>query len=304
MVLAAGGRPLIDFGLRRAHGAEAGLLAARASYLAGFAGTATLLAAQRFAVPCFGTMAHSFVQAHADEAEAFERFARARPDAPVLLIDTYDTEAGAEKVVRLAPKLKAAGIELRGVRIDSGDLGAHARKVRRILDLGGLQSVAIVASGGLDELKIQCLIEAGAPIDSFGVGTSLATSEDAPALDCAYKLQQYRGVPRRKKSEGKVTWPGCKQVHRRTSGDGTLLADVVSRVDEPCEGAPLMEPVLRGGSLIRPLPSLEAARTRAAAQLAMLPSHLKELRGGARYEVQISTGLHELARELDALSGR
>ena len=304
MVLAAKGRPLIDFGLRRAHGAEAGLLAARAAYLAGFAGTATVLAAQRFGIPAFGTMAHSFIQAHDDELTAFERFARTRPDGLVLLIDTYDTEAAAGKVVRLAPKLKAAGIELRGVRIDSGDLDAHARQVRRILDLGGLRHVTIVASGGLDETQIQRLVEGGAPIDSFGVGTSLTTSEDAPALDCAYKLQEYRGVPRRKKSEGKTTWPGGKQVYRRYSADGMMLGDVVARLEEPCDGAPLLQPVLRAGELVRPLPSLETARSRTAVEMTRLPRHLAELGCASSYPVEISPGLRALARELDARPGR
>lgn len=300
MVLAAGGRSLIDFGFRRAHGAEAGLLAARAAYLAGFAGTATLAAARRFGIPAYGTMAHSFVQAHDDEAEAFERFARARPEGLVLLIDTYDTEAAAEKVVRLAPKLKAAGIEVRGVRLDSGDLGAHARAVREILDRGGLRDATIVASGGLDERKIKRLVDGGAPIDSFGVGTSLTTSEDAPALDCAYKLQEYRGVPRRKKSESKATWPGRKQVYRRRADDGTMLGDVVALADEPCEGEPLLQPTLRNGELVGEAPTLAAARRRAAAEIARLPAYAKALDGVALYPVQISEGLRALARDMDA----
>src|SRR5271165_6181937 len=182
MVLAAPGRQLVDFGLRRAHGAEAGLLAARASYLAGFAGTATVLARRDFGIPIVGTMAHSFVQAHDDEATAFERFARVRPRALTLLIDTYDTERGAASVARLAPRLAADGIAVSAVRLDSGDLAAHAHAVRAILDAAGLQSIHIFASGGLDEQKLLSLCHGGAPIDGFGVGTSLTTSGDAPAL--------------------------------------------------------------------------------------------------------------------------
>jgi len=210
MVLAALGRPLIDYGLRRAHGAEAGVLAGRASYIAGFSGTATVAAGLEFGIPVYGTMAHSFIQAHDDETLAFEHFAQSHPQGLVLLIDTYDTERGAGRVVALGPRLAAEGVTISGVRIDSGDLGEHAAKVRRILDEGGLQTVKIVASGGLDEDALLALSRAGAPIDSYGVGTSLTTSSDAPALDCAYKLQEYAGTARRKRSEGKASWPGCK----------------------------------------------------------------------------------------------
>src|SRR5665811_512220 len=176
MVLAAPGKSLADFGLRTAHGAEAGLYSARASYIAGFAGAANVLAGKCYGIPIVGTMAHSFVQVHDDEMAAFENFARARPDGVILLIDTYDTEAGARKVVELAPRLKADGIAIRGVRIDSGDLTGMARKVRRILDDGELKEVIILVSGGVDEDVLQTMMKAGAPIDGFGVGVSLALS--------------------------------------------------------------------------------------------------------------------------------
>ena len=187
-VLAARGRLLVDFGLRRAHGAEAGLLSARASYLAGFDGTATVLAGQRWGVPLYGTMAHSYIQAHASELEAFENFARSHPAGATFLIDTYDTEAAAAALVELAPRLAADGIPVNGVRLDSGDLGDHARQVRRILDAGGLAEVQIFASGNLDEARIARLVADGAPIDGFGVGTRMNTSADTPYLECAYKL--------------------------------------------------------------------------------------------------------------------
>src|SRR6476661_6008535 len=208
MVLAAPGKWLVDFGLRRAHGAEAGLLAARASYIAGFTGTATVLAAKLFDIPVFGTMAHSYIQAHDSETVAFERFAHARPEGLVFLIDAYDSEAAARKVVALAPRLKAAGIRVSGVRLDSGDLIALSKSVRRILDEGDLTDVTIVASGGLDEEQLMAMAKANAPIDGLGIGTSLTTSSDAPALDCAYKLQEYAGLPRRKHAPGKATLPG------------------------------------------------------------------------------------------------
>ena len=227
MVLAAAGRPLFDFGFRRAHGAEAGLLTARASHIAGFAATATALAGPRFGIPVVGTMAHSFIQAHGSERLAFEHFARSRPMNLVLLLDTFDTEAAARTVVDLAPHLAADGITVSGVRLDSGDLGALASRVRAILDDGGLPATRIVASGGLDEESIAALLASGAPIDSFGVGTSLSTSSDAPALDCAYKLVEYAGRPTRKRSPGKATWPGRKQVFRRYGDDRRIAGDRV-----------------------------------------------------------------------------
>ncbi len=233
MVLAAPGRQLVDFGLRRAHGAEAGLLAARAAYLAGFDATATVLAGREFGIPIVGTMAHSFVQAHDDEATAFEHFARVRPKAVTLLIDTYDTEHGARLVAALVPRLAAEGIAIGAVRLDSGDLATLSRSVRTILDAAGLQSIHILPSGGPDERRLLSLVCAGAPIDGYGIGTSLTTSDDAPALDCAYKLQEYAGRARRKRSEGKATWPGRKQVYRRYDPDGVIAADTVALIDEP-----------------------------------------------------------------------
>ncbi len=295
-VLAADGKPLIDFGLRRAHGAEAGMLAARAAYVAGFAGTATLAAGLEFGIPVRGTMAHSFIQAHDDEVAAFENFARSRPRDLVLLIDTYDTERAAERVVRLAPRLAADGITIAGVRLDSGDLGEHARRVRHILDAGGLGSVAIVASGGLDENELMAL--RGAPIDSFGVGTSLTTSSDAPSLDCAYKLQEYAGRPRRKRSEGKATWPGRKQVWRSRDAHGDFAGDVVALDGEIHQGQPLLQPVMRGGHRIRTDPRLPETRAHAAAQLAYLPGALRRLEPFA-YPVEIAASLRDLAAELD-----
>lgn len=303
MVLAAKGRALIDFGLRRAHGAEAGLHAARAAYIAGFAGTASVLAGPAFGVPLYGTMAHSFVQAHADESEAFLSFARSRPKDLVLLIDTYDTEAGAERVVRLAPRLSAEGITLRGVRLDSGDLARHARRVRAILDEGGLQAVRVFASGGIDERKIARFVAEGAPIDGFGIGTSLVTSQDAPALDCAYKLQAYAGRPRRKRSESKATWPGAKQVFRRTDGDGRMAGDVVSVEADRQPGERLLTPVMRAGRRVAAAPALAEIRARAAAELARLPPELCRLEdvepGETPYPVEIAPALRRLAEIAD-----
>ena len=227
-------------------------------------------------------MAHSFVQAHDDEATAFERFARVRPKALTLLIDTYDTERGAAIVASLAPRLAADGITISAVRLDSGDLAAHARAVRAILDAAGLQSIHIFASGGLDEHSLLALCRAGAPIDGFGVGTSLTTSSDAPALDCAYKLQEYAGRPRRKRSEGKATWPGRKQVYRGYHADGTIAGDVVALTGETVNGEPLLQPAMRNGKRVAGLPSLAEARVHAASSLARLPDPLRRLEAGPR----------------------
>lgn len=299
MVLAAPSKLLVDFGMRRAHGGEAGLMAARASYIAGFAGTATVLAEQLYGIPLFGTMAHSFVQVHDDEAAAFENFARARPQNLTLLIDTYDTEAAARKVVALAPRLKAAGIAIRGVRLDSGDLIALSRSVRRILDEGGLGDVTIFASGGLDEHELMAIARAGAPLDGFGIGTSLATSSDVPALDCAYKLQEYAGLPRRKRSAGKATWPGRKQVWRRFGSDGCMAGDILSTEDDHQPGKPLIQPVMQGGRRLGASPSLSEIRARAARDLGRLPAPLRRLAPDASYPVEVSSALKRLRADVD-----
>ena len=299
-VLAAKGRALIDFGLRRAHGAEAGALAARAAYVAGFAGTATAIAAPRFGIPVFGTMAHSFVQAHDDEAQAFVDFAESFPNNAMLLIDTYDTVAAARKVAALAPKLAARGIRIRGVRLDSGDLDALARAVRGILDAAGLRDAAIFASGNLDEHRVAALVEAGAPISSFGVGTSLTTSSDAPFLDAVYKLQEYDGIARRKRSASKATWPGRKQVWRRANPDRTFAGDSVRLADEAGMGTPLLECVMRDGRRVAPSPALARLRAHCRVQLEALPDELKAMSPPwPRYPVSISPAVRMLADAVD-----
>ena len=299
MVLAAPSKLLVDFGLRRAHGAEAGLMAARASYIAGFAGTATMLAEQTFGIPTYGTMAHSFVEAYDTETAAFESFAHSRPQNLTLLIDTYDTETAARKVVALAPRLAAKGIRIAAVRLDSGDLIPLARSVRGILDDGGLSYVSIFASGGLDEDYIAEIVQAGAPIDGFGIGTSLTTSSDAPALDCAYKLQEYAGRPRRKRSSGKATWPGRKQVWRRYGPDGRLVGDILSTEIDSHPGEQLVEPVMKDGRRLGPAPTLAEIRARARHELERLPEVLRELEAGMTYPVEVADALVTLAAEVD-----
>lgn len=300
MVHAAGGRTLIDFGLRRAHSGEAGLLASRAAAIAGFASSAAVPVNTLFGVPVTGTMAHSFVQAHLSEEAAFLAFARARPQNAVFLIDTYDTVRAAKTVVRIAPQLEREGVPVRGVRIDSGDLLVLSREVRRILDGGGLRHTRIIASGGIDEEQIARLAAANAPIDAFGVGTSLVTSEDAPSLDCAYKLKAYEGRPLRKQSKGKGYWPGPTQIYRHYADDGTIERDRLVAADEPSDGEALLQPVMREGRLIEPLPDLAALKAFAARQMACLPERLRRLDAADPFWPEVSDRLKALASEVDA----
>jgi nicotinate phosphoribosyltransferase len=261
------------------------------------------LAGVRFGIPLYGTMAHSFVQAHDDEVEAFRAFARVRRDHVVLLLDTYDTERAAETVVTLAPALVREGITVEGVRLDSGDLAAHARRVRAILDAGGLHAVKILASSSLDEHEVAALLAAGAPIDGFAVGSRLDTSADAPYLDCAYKLQEYAGRARRKHSEGKATWPGRKQVYRRYDGDGRIVEDALTVVDDPQQGRGLLRPVMRGGRRVGSPVSLADARAHAAAELASLPDGLRRREDAGSVPVRIAPALRELAAACDRARG-
>jgi nicotinate phosphoribosyltransferase len=292
--LAAGRGRLADFGLRRAHGAEAGLLAARACYLAGFDATATVEAGRAFGIPITGTMAHSFIQAHDDEATAFRDFARIHPRGVTLLIDTYDTARGARAVVELC----RTGVAVEAVRLDSGDLGALAREVRAILDSGGCPSVQIIASGNLDELRIEQFVAAGLPIDAFGVGTRLDVSVDAPYLDCVYKLQEYAGRPRRKRSAGKATWPGRKQVYRDYDSAGRLRSDTIALADEMLPGRPMLQPVMRAGQRLQQ-PSLEDSRAYARREIDTLPLHCRSLRDPEAVRPAFSAGLRMLVERVD-----
>jgi nicotinate phosphoribosyltransferase len=299
VMLAASDKVLVDFGFRRAHGAEAGLMAARASYLVGFAGTATVLAGKEFGIPVYGTMAHSFIESFDDEIAAFTAFAWARPNNLVLLIDTYDTEAAARKVVALAPKLKEAGIVIGAVRLDSGDLVALSQSVRAILDAGGLRDVTIFASGGLDEDSLLAFAKANAPIDGFGIGTSMTTSSDVPSLDVVYKLQDYAGVARRKRSANKATWPGRKQVWRRYGADGRMIGDTLSLEGDQQTGEPLLQLVMQNGRRLHPPPSLDDLRRHAKSELERLPPPLRRLEPDAAYPVEVASALQDLAAEVD-----
>jgi nicotinate phosphoribosyltransferase len=297
-VIAAPGKLLVEFGMRRAHGAEAALLAARASYLAGFAGTSNCLAAMRYRIPAYGTMAHSFIQAHASEVQAFLHFAKSHRQNIVLLIDTYDTEAGANRVVDVAKVLAVENISIAGARIDSGDLAKHARKVRAIFDAAGLNNLTIFASGNLDEWKLQELNAKGAPIDGFGIGSRLDVSADAPYLDCAYKLQEYAGIPRRKRSEGKSTWPGRKQVFRHYDGK-SMANDTIAVHNDKRPGEPLLQPAMRNGRRVGVNEPLVTIQERFRSYLKLLPDSLRHLEKSDDFPVTIAESLQRLAQVAD-----
>ena len=299
-VLAAPDKLLVDFGLRRTHGAEAGVFAARASYIAGFSGTSTVVAEPLYGIPIYGTMAHSFIQAHESEETAFEHFSVSQRDNVVLLIDTYDTEGGAATVVRLAPRLREHGIRIKAVRIDSGDLLEHSRRVRDLLDRGGLEDTGIFASGNLDEFALRDLLACGAPIDGFGVGTRLDTSADAPYFDCAYKLQEYAGIARRKRSEGKATWPGRKQVFRYYDNAGLMSEDELVMIDEIRDGECLLQPFMRNGRRLEPATKLNDIRERTRTQLSRLPERLRPFSDTPPYPVRVSDAVRKLAARIDA----
>ena len=241
---AARGRPIVDFGGRRAQGLDAAVKGARAFFVAGVSATSNVLAGKKYGIPVTGTMAHSFIEACASELEAFRRFAGVFPDT-VLLVDTYNTLQGVRNVVEVAHAL-APSFHVRGIRLDSGDLLRLSVEARRVLDEANLSHLKIFASGGLDEREIGRLLRAGAPIDAFGVGTDMSVSGDAPSLDIAYKLTEYAGTGRMKLSTGKRTLPGQKQVFRE-SRDGRAVRDVIGRFDETLPGRPLLAPVMRKG---------------------------------------------------------
>ena len=292
--IAAPGKLLVDFGLRRSHGSEAGLLAARACCLAGFDGTSNVAASRQFDLPFYGTMAHSYIMAHDDETEAFMHFADAQPDNIVLLIDTYDTEAGAAKVVEVADRLKGFDKTVRAVRLDSGDLADHSRRVRKILDEGGHPEIGIFASSSLDEYALDSICGEEAPIDGFGIGTRMIVSEDAPYLDCAYKLQEYAGKARYKRSEGKVTLPGRRQVFRNRDGEGKFDYDIIGLADEQETGEPLLVKVMEQGRRIDVTEPWQSIRDRVKSGLSQLPEMFLSLKGKAEAPVRISDAIEAL----------
>ncbi|MBU1206305.1 MAG: nicotinate phosphoribosyltransferase [Proteobacteria bacterium] len=292
-VCAAKGRSLVDFSLRRTQGTDAGLKAARASYLAGFSGTSNVLAGKLYGIPISGTMAHSFITSFEEEIDAFRAFARTFPENTVLLIDTYDTVAGAQKAAEVGRELMDRGKKLRGVRLDSGDMAALSKEVRKVLREGGLEGVSIFASGGIHEFKIARVIEEGAEIDAFGVGTKVGVSADAPYTDMAYKLVQCDGRPVLKLSTGKKTLVGEKQVFR-TRRDHRLFRDTIALRDEKLEGEPLLIPVMEKGRRTGPAESLAAVRERFREEFAELDDSCKALQSPRIFPVELAPGLRGL----------
>ena len=291
IVSVAGGRPLLDFGARRGHGPHASFLAARASYIAGFSGTSQAEAARLLGIPASGTMAHSWVQSFADEESAFRAFARVFGESSTLLVDTYETLEGVKRAAKIEPPVPA-------IRIDSGDLVELTRQARAILDERARPGVKIMVSGDLDEDRIALLVDSGAPVDGFGVGTELITSRDAPSLAMVYKLVEMEGQGRYKLSPGKKTYPMAKQIFRRHDPSGLFAGDHVTRSDETAEGEALLVPIVRGGRLVRPLPSLDEIRARCRDQLAALPPRLLRLDAQPDYPISYSDVLEEDARRL------
>jgi nicotinate phosphoribosyltransferase len=290
VITAADGRDVIEFGSRRAHGEDAALAVARAAYLVGAAGTSNVLAGRHYGIPVFGTMAHSYIQAHDDEAAAFAAFASLYPET-TLLVDTYDTLEGVRKVIDLSRRL-GNRFRVRAIRLDSGDLAELARQARQILDDANLKHVRIFASGGLDEHGVADLVSSGTPIDTYGVGTRLVVSEDVPALDLAYKLVEYAGRPRMKLSSQKVIYPGRKQVFRVIEG-GSMARDLIGRHDESAEGEPLLIRVMKDGArLPAGRVTLQEARSTARRELGRLPEYLRSLApADAPYRVDVSPAL-------------
>ena len=297
-VHAAQGRGLIDFSLRRTQGPDAGLRVARCGYIAGMDGTSNVLAGKHYDIPVSGTMAHSFVTSFADEIDAFRAFANTFPQNTVLLIDTYDTLAGAEKAVQIAREMADQGQQLRGVRLDSGNMSELSRQVRSLFDREGFPEVRIFASGGFDEFKISDAIDQGALIDAFGVGTKMGVSADAPYSDIAYKLVKYAGHPVLKLSSGKKTLVDEKQVFRTYDPQGHPLRDTIALRREDCEGEPLLQEVMVSGRrLFQPEP-LQDIRDRCRLEVEQLGEAYKALRDPCIYPVELSPELQELQAEV------
>jgi nicotinate phosphoribosyltransferase len=302
VAIACGRRRFLDMSPRRDHAADAALKAARAAYVGGAWGTSNVLAGMVYGIPVSGTMAHSYVMAFEDEVEAFRAFVHDFPANAVLLIDTFDVLEGARRAARVAAEVAPEGVIVRGVRIDSGDLAPLSRSVRAILDAAGFQDMDIILSGDLDEYRIKALLDDGVPVDSFGVGTQLGTSADAPTLGAVYKLVADERGPKIKLSTGKATLPGRKQV-LRFERDGHYERDVIALEDEDVNGArPLLAKVMEKGRRLDD-DGLEAARQRCAEGLGLLPPTLRRLGAPAqRYRVEPSARLAGLVRQMSALS--
>jgi len=295
-VQVAGTRKLVDFSLRRTQGVDAGLKVARASFIGGFAGTSNVLAGKTYGLPVFGTMAHSFISSFEQEIDAFRAFAETFPQNTVLLVDTYETVAGTKKAVKVGKEMAKKGYRLKGVRLDSGDIADLSKEVRLILKESGLQDAIIFASGAFDEHKIQEVIERGAEIDSFGVGTKMGVSADAPYLDMAYKLVSYGGQPVLKLSPKKLSLPLAKQVFRLLTEQEKMEKDIIGLRDDRIQaGEPLLGKVMSHGRIIASLPALEEIKAVCHDEFLRLDDKYKTIGGEAEYfPVELSPRLERL----------
>jgi nicotinate phosphoribosyltransferase len=301
VLVAAQGRRVVDFGARRTHGLDAADKLARCSYLVGFTGTSNVAGALRYGIPPAGTMAHSFITSFPTETDAFRAYTHSFPDSTTLLVDTYDTLEGTKHAVAVAKEMRKAGHRLRAIRLDSGDILELSRRCRKLLDDAGLHDVQVFASGGLDEVEVDQLVSAGAPIDGFGVGTKLGVSADAPYTDCAYKLVQYAGQPVLKLSTGKQTLPGPKQVYRTVDAQDRFVGDVIARAEEPpptAAGHPLLYEVMRRGRRVGADPTLNALREEFAGDFARFPDQHKAIVSPTQYPVAISPALERLHQQV------
>ncbi len=302
IIKAAKGRPVIDFGLRRCQGADAGMKAARSSFIAGFLGTSNVLAGWKYGIPIFGTMAHSFVQSFNKEIDAFRTFYKSFPDKSTFLVDTYDTIEGVKKAVIVAKEMEKLGYKLQGIRLDSGDLNKLSKKSRRILDENGLSYVKIFVSGDLDEYKISKFVVDNAPVDSFGVGTRMVTSVDRPYVDVVYKLSEImkdeKATPVLKLSEGKSTLPGRKNTFRQIDENGHYVKDIIGLEAEKFEGA-MLNPVMVNGKITYDLPSLKTIQANTIQNLSNLPDKYKKLESTTKYPVEISDKLDDLRKKIE-----
>lgn len=299
-VHAAWPRKLVDFSLRRTHGQDAGMKVARASFIGGFIGTSNVLAGKIYGLPLFGTMAHSFITSFEKEIDAFRAFAHTFPENAVLLVDTYDTLQGAEKAAEVGKEMAKEGQKLKGVRLDSGDMAQLSQEVRKILKNPGLKEATIFASGGFDEYKIQKVFEQGADIDSFGVGTKMGVSADAPYLDMAYKLVKYDGRPVLKLSPEKMTLPSDKQIFRFLNPEGKMERDVIGLRDDRLQGGEsLLEKVMDRGKTIIHSPSLPQIQKCFLEEFSKLDGKYKTIKSGEEvFPIHISPRLERLQEDI------
>ncbi len=294
--IAAKGTVLVDFGLRRAHGTDAGMKAARSSYIGGFAGTSNVLAGKEYVIPVFGTMAHSFILAYGDEKKAFEAFARYYPENTIFLVDTYNTVEGIKNAIEIAKKLGLKSFK--GIRIDSGDILELSKIARKMLDESGFKDAKIIVSGGMNEYKIKELLDAGAPVDGWGVGTELVVSADVPYLDCAYKLVEYDGKPVMKFSKGKITLPSKKQVYRLYDNNRFKKDIIAAYNEEVKDGVPLLKKYMENGKVIKTLPDITSIREKAIKSLDTLPEEFKDIEKTVHYIPEISDSIKKTIETL------